>query len=188
MKYEPTQQLADLQVECLNKDKTIQEHEKHIEEMKDDVRKLEAELQELRKKQIEVEEQHTKDIETMVDTIFLNASYSTRTQYYLALSFHLQAKLQQEVLSNHDEKHQTEMQMLRTQLLEASEEKEREFSARKTMEKELRNRAAELSGRLTTLEAELCAKKEENKTKVNYTCFILNSVSYIDYYRIMFLL
>lgn len=66
IKYETSQELADLQVECLNKDKTIQEHEKHIEEMKDDVRKLEAELEELRKKQSNIEEQHTKDLETMV--------------------------------------------------------------------------------------------------------------------------
>lgn len=67
MKYESNQQLADLQVECLNKDKTIQEHEKHIEEMKDEIRKLEAELEELRIKQNEIEMQHMKDIETMVN-------------------------------------------------------------------------------------------------------------------------
>lgn len=70
MKYESNQQLADLQVECQNKDKTIQEHEKHIEDMKDDIRKLEAELEELRKKQDEIETQHMKDIETMVNIIF----------------------------------------------------------------------------------------------------------------------
>lgn len=75
MKYESTQQLADLQVECLNKDKTIQEHEKHIEEMKDDMQKLEAKLEKLRKKQIETEAQHMKDIETMVNMIFLNRDY-----------------------------------------------------------------------------------------------------------------
>jgi len=69
MKYESNQQLADLQVECLNKDKTIQEHEKHIEDMKDEIRKLEIELEELRKKQNEIETQHMKDIETMVNNI-----------------------------------------------------------------------------------------------------------------------
>lgn len=72
MKYESNQQLADLQVECLNKDKTIQEHEKHIEDMKDEIRKLEIELEELRKKQNEIETQHMKDIETMVNIIFFN--------------------------------------------------------------------------------------------------------------------
>lgn len=70
MKYESDQQLADLQVECVNKDKTIQEHERHIEEMKEDVRKLEAEIAELHKKQNEMEMQHTEDIEAMVNTIF----------------------------------------------------------------------------------------------------------------------
>ncbi|KMQ89388.1 hyaluronan mediated motility receptor [Lasius niger] len=141
MKYGSNQQLADLQVECLNKDKTIQEHEKHIEEMKEDVLKLEAEIEKLHKKQNEIEVQHTKDIEAM-------------------------AKLQQEIIGNHDDKHQAEVQLLRFQLLEASEEKEREISIRKTMETELRNRATELSRKITALEAELCAKKEENKTMI----------------------
>lgn len=72
MKYGSNQQLADLQVECLNKDKTIQEHEKHIEEMKEDVRKLEAEIEKLHKKQNEIEVQHTKDIEAMVNMIIPN--------------------------------------------------------------------------------------------------------------------
>lgn len=72
MKYESNQQLADLRVECLNKDKTIQEHEKHIEEMKEDVRKLEAEIEKLHEKQNEMEVQHTEDIETMVNIIFPN--------------------------------------------------------------------------------------------------------------------
>jgi predicted GNAT superfamily acetyltransferase len=75
MKYESVQQLADLQVECLNKDKTIQEHEKHIEEMKDIMQEIEIEIGKLRKKQIETEEQHRKDIETMVNTIVLNRDY-----------------------------------------------------------------------------------------------------------------
>lgn len=70
MKYESSQHLADLEVECSNKNKTIQEQEKYIEEMKENVRKLQVELEKLCKKQIEMEEQHTKDIETMVN-IFL---------------------------------------------------------------------------------------------------------------------
>ncbi|TGZ32605.1 Uncharacterized protein DBV15_08939 [Temnothorax longispinosus] len=141
MKYESNQQLADLQVECSNKDKTIQEHEKHIEDMKDEIQKLEAELEELRKKQNEIETQHMKDIETM-------------------------AKLQQDVINNHDDKHQAELQVLRSQLLEMTKEKEQEISTRKVIETELRSRAAELSKRITTLEAELSAKKEENRTKI----------------------
>lgn len=72
MKYESNQQLADLQVECLNKDKTIQEHERHIEEMKEDMRKLEAEIDLLQKKQKEIEIQHSEDIEAMVNILFSN--------------------------------------------------------------------------------------------------------------------
>lgn len=176
MKYESTQQLADLRVECLNKDKTIQEHEKHIEEMKNDVRKLEAELEKLHKKQIETEAQHAKDIETMVNTIFLNKYcvffyQNTVSCHHLTIIlmrfYNLQAQLQQEIMNNHDNKHEEEMKLLRSQLLQVSEEKEQEISIRKLMETELRNRAAELVKRIGTLEAELCAKKEENKIHVN---------------------
>ncbi|XP_014470917.1 PREDICTED: hyaluronan mediated motility receptor-like isoform X2 [Dinoponera quadriceps] len=141
MKYESAQHLADLQVECSNKDKTIQEQEKYIEEMKEDVMKLLLEVEELSKKQIETEEKHTKDIETM-------------------------AELQQEVLNNRDKKHEGEMRILRLQLLEVSEEREREFSARKTIESELRNRATELSKKITTLEVGLCAKKKQKKLRI----------------------
>ncbi|XP_011877408.1 PREDICTED: hyaluronan mediated motility receptor-like isoform X1 [Vollenhovia emeryi] len=141
MKYENLQQLADLQVECSNKDKTIQEHEKHIEDMKDEMRKLEYELEELRKKQDEIEAQHMKDIEKL-------------------------ATLHQGVLNDHDENHQAEIQSLRYKLLEMTEEKEREISTRKAMEMELRNRAAELVKGITTLEAELCAKREEDGAKI----------------------
>lgn len=81
--------------------------------------------------------------------------------------FNLQAKLQQDVINNHDDKHQAEMQRLRSQLLEMSKEKEREISTRKVMETELRNRVAELSKGITILEAELHAKKEETRAKVN---------------------
>jgi len=70
-------------------------------------------------------------------------------------------------MDNHDGKYQAEMQLLRSQLLEVSEEKEKEISVRKIMETELRNRAAELAKRIETLEAELCAKKEENKIQVS---------------------
>lgn len=64
--YNYTHQLLELQVECTNKDRTIQEHEKHIEEMKEEMCKFEAQIEDLHKKQVEVEEQHRKDIETMV--------------------------------------------------------------------------------------------------------------------------
>lgn len=70
-------------------------------------------------------------------------------------------------MNTHDDKHQVEIKLLRSQLLEVSEEKEQEMSVRKIMEAELRNRAAELVKRIETLEAELRATKEENKVRVN---------------------
>ncbi|KAL0104068.1 hypothetical protein PUN28_017039 [Cardiocondyla obscurior] len=140
MKYETNQQLADLQVECLNKDKTIQEHEKHIEDMKDEMQKLEFELEELHKKQNEIEMQHMKDIDAM-------------------------EKLQQDLTNGHN-KHYAEMETLYSQLAEITKEKEQEISARKVMEMELRNYVTELSKQITTLEAQLHAKKEEGKTKI----------------------
>lgn len=140
-KYDFEHQLADLQVECSNKDRTIQEQEKHIEDMKEEVRNLKMQHEELCKKQTEVEEQHRKDIETM-------------------------AKLQQEVLNGHDEKYQVEVEHLRSQLLEVSEEKEREIEARKIMEGDLRNRVTEFSKRVTALEIELITKKEANVEKI----------------------
>lgn len=75
--------------------------------------------------------------------------------------------MQQEVLNNHDKKYEAETQKLCSQLLKVSEEKEREFSARKTIESELRSRAAELSKRITILETELFAKKEQNRKRVS---------------------
>lgn len=85
----------------------------------------------------------------------------------IVMLFNLQAKLQDEIINNHDDKHQTEVQLLRSQLLEASEEKEHEISTRKAIETELRNRITELSRRIIALETELCTKKKENKTMVN---------------------
>ncbi|XP_071864189.1 uncharacterized protein isoform X6 [Bombus fervidus] len=141
LKYDSEHQLADLQVECSNKDRTIQELEKHIEDMKEEVQKLELQLDELHKKQTEVEEQHRKDIEIM-------------------------AKLQQEILNGYDEKHQTEVKRLRSQLLEVSEEKEREIGTRKAMEGDLRNRIADFSKRIAALESELADKKHTNVKRV----------------------
>ncbi|OAD52380.1 Laminin subunit alpha-2 [Eufriesea mexicana] len=142
LKYNSEHQLADLQVECSNKDKTIQELERHVEDLKQEVRKLELELDELQNKQAKVEEQHRKDIETMV------------------------TKLQQEVLHGYDERHQTEVKHLRCQLSEVSEEKEREIEARKIMEGDLRNRIADFSKRIVGLESELAEKKYANTQKV----------------------
>ncbi|XP_020278208.1 myosin-2 heavy chain-like isoform X2 [Pseudomyrmex gracilis] len=129
MKYESTHQLADLRVECLNKDKTIQEHEKHIEELKNNIEKLEAELAELQTKQDKVEARHKTDIERM-------------------------AKVHEEILNSYKEKHKIDMEMLRTQLIEVSEKKDQkdEEISRQKIETELReNVVDELSKRISAL-------------------------------------
>ncbi|XP_076630472.1 uncharacterized protein LOC143346343 [Colletes latitarsis] len=141
LKYKSEHELADLQAECRNKDKTIQEHEKLIEDMKVEARKLELQLQELLRKQTESEEQHKKDIETM-------------------------AKLQQDVLNGHTEKHQLEMEKLRRELLEITEEKERDMETRKEVEEALRKRIAEFSERTVDLESELNSRSHTSEEKV----------------------
>lgn len=85
----------------------------------------------------------------------------------LMFSFRLQAKLHLEVLNDHDEKHQAEMEIFRRQLLEAFEEKERDFATRKTMEIEFKKQVTELLEKVTELENILYSKKQEYKTKVN---------------------
>ncbi|XP_076382680.1 uncharacterized protein LOC117223832 isoform X2 [Megalopta genalis] len=141
LKYKSEHQLADLQIECENKDKTIQEYEKLIEEIKENREALELQLEELHKKQVEVDDQYKKDIEIM-------------------------AKLQLEVLNNQDEKHQAEMMRLRCQFLEISEEREHEFRARKMIESDLRSRIEDLTKRITKLESELQNKKLDNEEKI----------------------
>ncbi|XP_043265553.1 hyaluronan mediated motility receptor-like [Colletes gigas] len=141
LKYKSEHELADLQAECKNKDKTIQEHEKLIEDMKVEARKLELQLEDLLRKQTETEEQHKKDIETM-------------------------AKLQQDVLNGHTEKHQLEIENFRRKLLEMSEEKERDTEARKEIEEALKKRIAEFSGRTVDLESELNSRNHRSEEKV----------------------
>lgn len=68
-KYDPAKEIADLKVECVNKDKTIQEYEKQIEEMKDEILKLEKEIEELGKQQMEMETRHKRDMDEMVNDI-----------------------------------------------------------------------------------------------------------------------
>ncbi|XP_076182393.1 uncharacterized protein LOC143154297 [Ptiloglossa arizonensis] len=142
LKYKSEHQLADLHVECINKDKTIQEHEKHIEDMKIETRKLELQLEEILEKQTNTEDQHRKDMETM-------------------------AKLQQDVLNDHVEKHQFELEHLRCQLLEVSKEKEREIEARNAIEEELRSRIANFTNRIATLESESISKKRANEENIS---------------------
>lgn len=64
--YEPQHELADLKVECANKDKTIHEYEKHMDDMKAEISDLNEKFETLQKKHSLIEEQHQKDIESMV--------------------------------------------------------------------------------------------------------------------------
>ena len=58
--------------------------------------------------------------------------------------------------------HQTKVKHLRSQLLQISEEEEREIVARKAMKGDLRNRMANFSKRIAALESELADKKHTN--------------------------
>ena len=58
--------------------------------------------------------------------------------------------------------HQTKVKHLRSQLLQISEEEEREIEARKAMKADLRNRMTNFSKRIAALESELADKKHTN--------------------------
>lgn len=64
------QEAADLKVECENKNKTIRENEKYIEEMKTEIKSLTEKYEALQKEHSQVKEQHHKDIESMVSRFF----------------------------------------------------------------------------------------------------------------------
>ncbi|XP_033360015.1 myosin-11-like [Bombus vosnesenskii] len=64
LNYDPEHQLADLQVECSDKDRTTQEFEKHIEDMKEEVQKLELQLDELQKKKKTHTHTHVKRVQS----------------------------------------------------------------------------------------------------------------------------
>ncbi|XP_033362591.1 myosin-11-like [Bombus vosnesenskii] len=62
LNYDPEHQLADLQVECSDKDRTTQEFEKHIEDMKEEVQKLELQFDELQKKTHTHKKKHQEEL------------------------------------------------------------------------------------------------------------------------------
>ncbi|XP_012264981.2 myosin-2 heavy chain, non muscle-like [Athalia rosae] len=66
IKYDVTKELADLKVECHNKDKTIQEYEKQIEDMKEDIVNLERQLAAIKEEQTEIESRYKKNMDEMV--------------------------------------------------------------------------------------------------------------------------
>lgn len=69
--YDVKNELADLKVECLNKNKTIQDQEKHIEDIKEEIIEITKRFRELNEKSIADEEQYRRDIESMVNITFI---------------------------------------------------------------------------------------------------------------------
>ncbi|XP_043467014.1 putative leucine-rich repeat-containing protein DDB_G0290503 isoform X2 [Leptopilina heterotoma] len=135
--YDMKNELADLKVECSNKDKTIQDQEKHIEDMIEEITDFKKRLIELNEKCINDEEQYRRDIESM-------------------------AKLQQEVLLSHQEKHKVELDFLRSQLLELANFKKEEILGFNRREVEFMDeivafkcKEAELNNRIHMLENNL---------------------------------
>ncbi|XP_076301105.1 uncharacterized protein LOC143219138 isoform X2 [Lasioglossum baleicum] len=141
LKYTSENQLIDLQVECANKTKTIEEHAKHIQEMQEERQKLQSQLEDLQKNQAETMERHRKEIETMI-------------------------QLQQEVLKMHTEKHQLEVELLRKQVLETCEAKTHEIRTVKDLESDLRSQISDLKKKINTLESELTNQKQISEDKL----------------------
>ncbi|XP_051160963.1 hyaluronan mediated motility receptor-like isoform X2 [Leptopilina boulardi] len=135
--YDVKNELADLKVECLNKNKTIQDQEKHIEDIKEEIIEITKRFRELNEKSIADEEQYRRDIESM-------------------------AKLQQEVLVSQQEKHKVELDFLRKQLMELANFKKEEILQLDRREHELENiiltlrqNEIELNNRIAMLENNL---------------------------------
>ncbi|XP_076650844.1 uncharacterized protein LOC143357965 [Halictus rubicundus] len=141
LKYSSENELADLQIECSNKTRTIQEHMKHIQDMQEERLKLQSQLKELQKNQAEAEERHQKEIESMI-------------------------QLQQEVLNGHIEEHKSEIELLRKQLLETCEAKTHEIQTRKDLESDLRSRISGFMEKINTLESELTNQKHISEDKI----------------------
>ena len=141
LKYKSQHRLADLQVECSNKSKTLQEHEKYLENVKEELKSLKLQLEDSHGKQFDVVEQHKRDIEIM-------------------------AKLQQDIVNAHNEKYQSEVENLRCQLLEVSEEKQLEMQIRKAIEGDLRSRIADSTNYITALEYGLADERHASSEKI----------------------
>ncbi|XP_063993307.1 hyaluronan mediated motility receptor-like [Diachasmimorpha longicaudata] len=137
-KYDKRDELADLKVECANKDKTIKDHEKCIEDMKAEVKILEKSLLDVQAKQKDVEDQYQQDLESM-------------------------ALLHQDILDSRDEKHSSELIFVRTQLLEALESKQNEHSACREAEKALKSQITELSLKFEMLQVDLNKEKQKSR-------------------------
>ncbi|XP_046624528.1 hyaluronan mediated motility receptor-like [Neodiprion virginianus] len=147
-KYDPTKELADLKVECINKDRTIQEYEKQMEEMKDDIQRLEKQLMELKDKQIEIEARHKKDLDEMTqDRHLADIEMKTKMQK-------VHEDFQMEISKMKDEECK-----LKTELINLAE-------IRNDLESKLQQRqhlVIQLQSQLSMLECELDECKAENE-------------------------
>ncbi|XP_078040517.1 uncharacterized protein LOC144471853 [Augochlora pura] len=141
LKYTLDHKVADLQVECSNKNKTIQEHLKQIQEMQDEIQKLQSQLEELHKSQAEVEQRHETERKSMI-------------------------QMQQEVLKEHIERHRSELELIRKQLLEACEAKAHEIKARNDLESDLTSRITVFMEKIDTLESLLTNQKCTSEDKI----------------------
>lgn len=122
LKYDTHDEVADLKVECNNKDMTIREQEKYIDEIKIEIKNLEKKISHLNDKQSNIEQQHKNDIESMVN---ININIYKYMSYLLLLNwieFLFQVNLQQGVLKKRQEKYNEELNLLNDKLSEKNQE------------------------------------------------------------------
>ncbi|XP_076383328.1 uncharacterized protein LOC117228356 isoform X2 [Megalopta genalis] len=141
LKYTSDHKIADLQVECSNKNKTIEEYLKHIHEMQEEIQKLHSQLEELHKNQAEVEQRHQNERESMI-------------------------QLQQEVLQEHIKRHRSEIELIQKQLIEACEAKAHEIQAKEDLESDLRSRISDFEKKIDTVESALTNQKRLSEDKI----------------------
>ncbi|XP_023316245.1 myosin-9-like [Trichogramma pretiosum] len=128
--YEPLQELADLKVECANKDKTLLEYEKHMEDMKAELQDAGEKYEVLLKKHAQAEERYQKDLEAM--------------QIY--------TQLQQQAMEDKNDKYQTEVEALQAELTNILKKNEDAMYEKTMLEEELRRKITLLMCELEKLQ------------------------------------
>lgn len=77
-------EIADLKVECINKDRTIHDYEKYIEEMKEQTLKLQIQIKDLDTEKMQIKKQHEQDIKNMV-RILITRGWVVLIVFFFAL-------------------------------------------------------------------------------------------------------
>ncbi|CAB0032760.1 unnamed protein product [Trichogramma brassicae] len=121
--YEPLQELADLKVECANKDKTLLEYEKHMEDMKAELQDAGEKYEVLLKKYAQAEERYQKDLEAM-----------------------------QQAMEEKNDKYQTEVEALQAELTNILKKNEDAMYEKTMLEEELRRKITLLMCELEKLQ------------------------------------